>query len=182
MSVFSRISPRRRGRAGSGPPGGLRPRTCDELGRGGRRDVDAGGETGVREPYGRTRRRRPSAPRGPLGDRLGRDGCSGGENPPTVPSSRRSEGLHAFASGAEAPGLYGVINCWRTRRPPPSRLYVRVVAECRCRWSPSWISPCQPLPGGTRRDRAGYADVPRPAPNGAGALRWWRCRRWRRFP
>ena len=35
-----------------------------ELGRGGRRDVDAGGETGVREPHGRTRRRRPSAPAG----------------------------------------------------------------------------------------------------------------------
>ena len=27
-------------------------RTCDELGRGGRRDVNAGGETGVREPHG----------------------------------------------------------------------------------------------------------------------------------
>ena len=29
-----------------GPPGGLRPRTCDDLSGGGRRDVDAGGETG----------------------------------------------------------------------------------------------------------------------------------------
>ena len=41
------------GRADSGPPGGLRSRTWDELGRGGRRDVDDGGETGVREPHGR---------------------------------------------------------------------------------------------------------------------------------
>ena len=48
--------------------------------------------------------------------------------------------------------------------------------------SPSWISPRQPLPGGARRHRAAYADVPRPAPNGAGALRWCRCRRGRRFP
>ena len=32
-------------------------------GRGGRRDVDADGETGVREPHGRSRRRRPSPPR-----------------------------------------------------------------------------------------------------------------------
>ena len=48
--------------------------------------------------------------------------------------------------------------------------------------SPSWISPRQPLPGGARRHRAAYADVPRPAPNGDGALRWWRCRRGRRFP
>ena len=37
------------GRGGSGPPGGLRPRTCDKLGR--RRDGDAAGETGVREPH-----------------------------------------------------------------------------------------------------------------------------------
>ena len=36
-----------------------------------------GGETGVREPHGRARRRRPSPPPGPVGDRLGRDGCSG---------------------------------------------------------------------------------------------------------
>ena len=37
--------------------------------------------------------------------------------------------------------------------------------------------------GGARRHRAAYADVPRPAPNGAaGLLRWWRCRRGRRFP
>ena len=49
-------------------------------------------------------------------------------------------------------------------------------------WSPSWISPRQPLPGGARRHRAAYADVPRQAPNGAGALLWWRCRRGRRFP
>ena len=48
--------------------------------------------------------------------------------------------------------------------------------------SPSWISPRQPLPGGARRHRAAYADVPRPAPNGAGSLRCWRCRRGRRFP
>ncbi len=33
------------------PPGGPRPRTCDELSGGGRRDIDAGGETGVREPH-----------------------------------------------------------------------------------------------------------------------------------
>ena len=44
------------------------------------------------------------------------------------------------------------------------------------------ISPRQPLPGGARRHRVAYADVSRPAPNGAGALRWWRCRRGRRFP
>ena len=49
------------GRAASGPPGGLRQRTCDELRRGGRRDVDDRGETEV----------------------------------------------------------FGVIDCWRTRRPPP---------------------------------------------------------------
>ena len=49
-------------------------------------------------------------------------------------------------------------------------------------WSPSWISPRQPLPGGARRHRAAYADVPRPAPNGAGSLRRCRCRRGRRFP
>ena len=46
--------------------------------------------------------------------------------------------------------------------------------------SPSWISPRQPLPGGARRHRAAYADVLRPAPNGAGSLRWWRCRRGNR--
>ena len=48
--------------------------------------------------------------------------------------------------------------------------------------SPSWISPRQPLAGGARCHRAAYADVLRPAPNGAGSLRWWRCRRGRRFP
>ena len=36
---------------------------------------------------------------------------------------------------------------------------------------------------GARCHRAAYADVPRPAPNGAaGLLRWWRCRQGRRFP
>ncbi len=35
--------------------------------------------------------------------------------------------------------------------------------------SPSWISPRQPPPRGTRRHRAAYADVLRPAPNGRGA-------------
>ncbi len=55
------------GRAGSGPPGGPRPRTCHELSAGARRDVNARDETGVREPLRRrTRPRRPSGgPRDP---------------------------------------------------------------------------------------------------------------------
>ena len=88
------------GRAGSGPPGGLRSRTWDELGRGGRRDVDAGGETGVREPHGRARRRRPSAPADPSATASAATGVPGAKKP------RRAEletlrGLRAFASGAE---------------------------------------------------------------------------------
>ena len=47
--------------------------------------------------------------------------------------------------------------------------------------SPSWVFPRQPPPDGARRHSAAYADVPRRAPD-AGALRWWRCRRARRFP
>ena len=34
------------GRAGSGPDGGIRPEACGGLGRGGRRDVAAGGKAG----------------------------------------------------------------------------------------------------------------------------------------
>ena len=75
------------GRAGSGPPGGLRPRTCDELGRGGRRDVDAGGETGVREPHGRARRRRPTGPPDPSATASAATGVPGAKTP-DAPSSR----------------------------------------------------------------------------------------------
>ena len=68
------------GRGGSGPPGGLRPRSCDELGRGGRRDVDAGGETGARaaRPISSTA---TVGPPEPVRDRLGRDGCAAGRRP-----------------------------------------------------------------------------------------------------
>ena len=40
-------------------------------------------------------------PRGPVGDRLGRDGCSGGRKPPTRRARDAARGLRAFASRAE---------------------------------------------------------------------------------
>ena len=141
---------------GSGPRGGLR---LDASGGGGRGERDGHGAGGAaRGPAGASPAAEASVP-----------GANRWRGPPVTPSTPCLPPNRGNSIGAE-------------RRPPPSRLYVRVAAECRCRRSPSWISPCQPFPGGARRDRARYADVPRPAPNGAGALRWWRCRRGRRFP
>ena len=75
--------------------------TCDELSGGGRRDLDAGGETGVRESHdefvdgGRRAvpgtRRRPPRPR-----RVFREAKT-----PEVPRLETLGGLRAFASGAD---------------------------------------------------------------------------------
>ena len=95
-------------RGGSGPPGGLRPEDCEELGRGGRRDVDAGGETGVREPHGTSSSTATVAPPDSSADRLGRDGCSGAETP-DAPSSRDTKSCHHGADLTDYPRAVGTV-------------------------------------------------------------------------
>ena len=81
---------RRRRTCGPGPRSTApAPEPVSEFGRHGRRDVDAGGETGVRPPD-------------PSGDRLGRDGCSGAETPDS-PSSRDTKSCHHGADSRLPP-------------------------------------------------------------------------------
>ena len=81
--------------------------------------------------------------------------------------------------GADAPSTPTSPTVAVSRTPPFLRARPSRPGHLR---SPSWIFPRQPLPGGARRHRTAYADVPRPAPKGTRSLRWWRCRGGHRFP
>ena len=75
-----------------GPPGGLRPRTCDDLSGGGRRDVD--GETGGARAVRRARQRRPSgAPGTSSATASAVAGCVPGARTPDTPRLETLEGL-----------------------------------------------------------------------------------------